>query len=266
MSPALLSGIAAVLYLAAAGDEVRQFLQRAPNRRRWFVGLTGLGLSMHWLAASLAMGLFNPVWSFSLGTVISLTASMVALSVLYLRWRQPVNLALMPLLTLIALVTAVAMLSPSQGRQVTSSMGIGMHVVLSLGAFAILLIAGVQAILLGWQNRALKTHQVRLLGLLPPIIRMERMLFDLITLGFITLTLALASGWWFVDDLFAQHLAHKTLLSLIAWGIFAGLLTGRRLYGWRGFTAAAWALSGIAVLTIGTLGTKIILEVILERI
>lgn len=266
MSPALLSGIAAALYLAAAGDEIRQFLSQAPNRRRWFAGLIVAGLAAHWLAASLAMGLFNPVWSFSLGTVISLTASMVALAVLYLRWRQPVNLALMPLLTLIALITAGAMLSESQGRQVTSSMGIGVHVVLSLGAFALFLIAGIQAMLLGWQNRALKTRQISLLGLLPPIIRMERMLFDLINLGLATLTLALISGWWFVDDLFAQHLAHKTLLSLLAWLIFAGLLIGRRLYGWRGFTASVWALSGLAVLTLGTLGTKVILEVVLERI
>jgi ABC-type uncharacterized transport system permease subunit len=267
MSPTLLSGIAALFYLAAAGDEVRQFLNHQNNQRRFFVALIAIGLATHWTAAGLAMGVFEPVWSLTIGVMISLSASMVVVALAYLRIRQPVNLALMPLLTLIALVTSGALYldQGNSGRNIASSGGIALHIVSSVSAFAILFLAGIQSLLLAWQNYALKSRQIIKARLLPPVTRMERMLFDLIGAGWLILTLSLISGWMFVDDLFAQHLAHKTLLSVLAWVVFALLLSGRRLYGWRGFTAAAWTLSGFAILLLGTLGTKIVLEVILDR-
>ncbi|MGB0965564.1 MAG: cytochrome C assembly family protein [Litorivicinus sp.] len=266
MNPAVLSGLAALLYLAAAGDEFRKFKRDEQRRSHTFIGLVAMGLALHWCAASLAVGVTQDVWSFSLGAVTSLGASMVVAVVLYLRWRQPLNLMLTPLIALIALVTALSLWSGTDGRLVTSSLGMGIHIVLSLAAFAILFIGGVQALLLGWQNHALKTHQLKHTNLLPPITRMERLLFDLIGSGWLVLTASLVSGWLFVEDLLAQHLAHKTLLSLLAWAIFACLLIGRRTYGWRGFTAAAWTLAGFGVLLLGTLGTKIILELVLDRI
>lgn len=80
------------------------------------------------------------------------------------------------------------------------------------------------------------------------------------------LTLSLVTGWLFIDDIFAQHLAHKTLLSMTAWAIFLVLLVGRNRFGWRGSRATYWTLSGLTVLIIGTLGSKIVLELILDRV
>ncbi len=266
MNPALLSSLAALLYLAAAGDEFRKYRLGQDRRSHTFIALVTLGLIVHWAAAATAIGVQHGVWTFSLGAVTSLGASMVALCILYLRWRQPLNLMLLPLILLISVITGLSLLNASGGRVITSSIGMGAHIVLSLAAFAVLFIGGVQALLLGVQNHALKTRQLRYLNLLPPITRMERLLFDLIGAGWMLLCAALVSGWLFVDDLFAQHLAHKTVLSLLAWALFAGLLIGRRTYGWRGFTAAAWTLAGFGVLLLGTLGTKFILEIVLERI
>lgn len=266
MNPALLSALAAALYLAAAVDEWRKVNADDQRRSMTFTALFGLGLLMHWGAAATAIGIGQASWSLSLGTVTSLTTSLIALSILILRWRQPLYLILTPLIGLVALVTGVSLLGSSGGRVVTSSAGIGAHIILSLAAFAVLFIGGFQALLLAVQNHALKTRRLAHLPLLPPITRMERLLFDLIWLGWALLTVSLLSGWWFLEDLFAQHLAHKTALSLIAWTIFGALLVGRGRYGWRGFTASAWTLAGFGVLLLGTLGSKIILEIVLERV
>lgn len=62
---------------------------------------------------------------------------------------------------------------------------------------------------------------------------MESLLFDLIITGFILLTIALAFGFLTVDSFFAQHLAHKTVFSIISWFIYGSLLIGHYKLGWR---------------------------------
>ncbi|MFC6806234.1 cytochrome c biogenesis protein CcsA [Methylophaga thalassica] len=93
---------------------------------------------------------------------------------------------------------------------------------------------------------------------------MERALFQLLTSGFILLTLGLITGLMFVDDLFAQHLVHKTVLSIIAWCVFASLLWGRLRYGWRGQTAVKWTLAGSVFLLLAYMGSKFVLEYLMS--
>ena len=70
---------------------------------------------------------------------------------------------------------------------------------------------------------------------------------------------------WFVADMLAQHLAHKTVLSVIAWLIFGVLLWGRWRHGWRDRTAVRLSLAGFMVLGLAYFGSKLVLEVVLER-
>jgi ABC-type uncharacterized transport system permease subunit len=100
---------------------------------------------------------------------------------------------------------------------------------------------------------------------LPPLDALERVMFRLIATGFAFLTMALLTGFIFVTDLFEQHLAHKTILSLIAWVLFAILLIGRTRYGWRGRAAVRWTLSGFAFLVLAYFGSKFVLETLLGR-
>ena len=100
---------------------------------------------------------------------------------------------------------------------------------------------------------------------LPSVEALEAGTFQALTAGFAVLTLALFSGFVFVDNLFAQHLVHKTVLSCLAWVVFAVLLFGRWRFGWRGRTATNWALSGFALLGLAYFGSKIVLESILGR-
>jgi ABC-type uncharacterized transport system permease subunit len=94
---------------------------------------------------------------------------------------------------------------------------------------------------------------------------MEALLFQMISTGVIFLTVSLLSGFIFIDDLFAQHLVHKTVLSILAWLIFSALLFGRMRYGWRGQTAIQWTLIGFTSLLLAYFGSKMVLELILNR-
>jgi len=148
----------------------------------------------------------------------------------------------------------------AQGWQIT------MHVVLALFSFAVLAIAALVAIMLAIQERALRNRQLGgIAARLPPLSVTEALLFQLIGAGFALLTLALATGAMFVEDLLSQHLAHKTILSIAAWLVFALLLLGRWRFGWRGRTAVNWTLGGFGILALAYFGSRIVLELVLGR-
>jgi len=142
-----------------------------------------------------------------------------------------------------------------------SGSGIFIHIILSIIAYSVFSIAAIQAILVYLQNNNLKKrNNTILMRNLPPLLTMETLLFEMIWSGTILLALAITFGFIFVDDLFAQHLAHKSILSLLALAIFSTLLIGRRFYGWRGLTASKWTLWGSSVLMIAFLGSKLAFE------
>ncbi len=140
------------------------------------------------------------------------------------------------------------------------------HVISSILAYSVLTMAAVQAVLLAIQDHHLRKHHPGgFIRALPPLQTMEGLMFEMISIGFVLLTLALASGFLFLDNMFAQHLVHKTLLSTIAWIAFAVLLWGRYRFGWRGRTAIRWTLAGFVVLALAYFGSKAVVELILHR-
>jgi ABC-type uncharacterized transport system permease subunit len=141
---------------------------------------------------------------------------------------------------------------------------VALHIILSVLASATFTIAAIQALLLATLVRQLKHRQTSgLIDALPPLQTMEQLLFELLWAGITLLSASIIVGFIFVDDLFAQHLAHKTVFSLIAWVVFAGLLVGRHRFGWRGKTAVRWTLGGVTLLMLGFFGSKLVLELIL---
>jgi ABC-type uncharacterized transport system permease subunit len=140
------------------------------------------------------------------------------------------------------------------------------HILLSMGAAALLFAAAVTALLLVFLDRRLRTRRIAdLPSVLPPLDALERVMFRLIGSGFVLLTLSLFTGFVFVTNLFAQHLFQKTVLSLIAWVIFGVLLMGRIRFGWRGRSAVGWTLSGFGMLALAYFGAKFVLEDVLGR-
>lgn len=142
-----------------------------------------------------------------------------------------------------------------------------LHALLALLAYATLAISALLAVMLWLQDAALRRRQLGspLLRLLPPLIELEALLFRSIGAGFALLSAALLTGALFVDDLLAQHLAHKTVLSVLSWLVFGALLLGRRLYGWRGRRAVRMTLWAMLLLLLAFFGSKLVLELILAR-
>jgi ABC-type uncharacterized transport system permease subunit len=140
------------------------------------------------------------------------------------------------------------------------------HILLSMGAAALLFAAAVTAVLLVVLDRRLRTRRIaHLPSVLPPLDTLEKVMFRLIGAGFALLTLALFTGFVFVTNLFTQNLVQKTALSLIAWMLFGVLLIGRLRFGWRGRSAVQWTLSGFGVLAVAYFGVKFVLEDLLGR-
>jgi len=140
------------------------------------------------------------------------------------------------------------------------------HILLSMGAAALLFAAAVTALLLVFLDRRLRTR--RIAGLpsgMPPLDALEKVMFRLIGAGFVLLTLALFTGFVFVTNLFTQNLVQKTVLSLIAWLLFGMLLIGRMRFGWRGRSAVRWTLWGFGVLAVAYFGVKFVLEYVFGR-
>jgi len=140
------------------------------------------------------------------------------------------------------------------------------HILVSLLAYGLLSVAALQALVLALQDHRLRGGAAGgVLSALPPLQDMERLLFRLIAAGFALLTVALLTGLLFVHNLMAQHLVHKTVLSILAWFLFAILLWGRWRFGWRGRTAIRWTLGGFAALLLAYFGSKLVQELILGR-
>ena len=89
-------------------------------------------------------------------------------------------------------------------------------------------------------------------------------MYELIAMGTLVMAVSIFAGFYYVDDLFAQHLIHKTVLTIIAWLLFAIISIRNLQYGWRVNTAVMLCCSGFALLTIGFYGSKLVLELVLS--
>lgn len=141
------------------------------------------------------------------------------------------------------------------------------HIVLSLASYSVLVMSAIQAVMLRIQIRELKHHTIHRLWVnkLPSLQSMESLLFDMIMVGFVLLSFALAVGFVDMKDMFAQHLAHKTVFSILSWLIFGVLLVGHWKMGWRGVRASNMTIYGGLLLALSFIGTKFVLEIILKR-
>jgi ABC-type uncharacterized transport system permease subunit len=96
------------------------------------------------------------------------------------------------------------------------------------------------------------------------LIQTEQLLFKLLGMSWLLLSLTLLSGALFVEDMLAQHLWHKTILTALSWLALLILLIGRIRYGWRGARAVHWTLGAMALLALAFFGSKFVLEMILN--
>ena len=266
MPDTILALTAALLYLAATGLQLLHISQRKAQIDRSVFLLGLVALICHALVAwdnlffegGLDLGFYK------VSALIFLVINLACIASLARRPLQNLLVALFPLSALSVLVSTFA---PSSASDVSSySAGMLLHIGSSILAYALLTLAAAQSGLLAIQDRHLKQKHTRgIIQVLPPLELMETMLFELIWAGVILLSVSILSGIAFVEDIFAQHLVHKTVLTIIAWILFSILLWGRYQLGWRSQTAVRFTLAGFAMLMLAYFGSKMVLELVLQR-
>lgn len=198
--------------------------------------------------------------------MLSLISLAVTSLVLLSSLRRTVDNLLIAILPVAAFAIAIALLNEGNYTPRNDlSGGIIIHIIFSVIAYGLLTIAVIQAGLLSLGDYELKRHNMAVLRHIPPLQTMDTLLFELLWAGLILLSLSIASGFIFLNDIARPGLLHHTAITLSAWGVFAILLWGRYKLGWRGSIASRWTLVGFVLLVLGYFGSKWVLEVLLGR-
>jgi ABC-type uncharacterized transport system permease subunit len=270
MSNVLLSWLAFTIYCVLAAyfwhAQVRgkgDVLSRS-SAGHWV--LVPLALQGYLLAQDVfAGGGFN----LSVANALSLIVWLTLLVYWVARFFYPVG----GLQTLVLPLAAVAVLLPeifpsAHQLENTELFAFKAHIAAAMLAYSLFTIAMLHAVLISQVEKHLHHAALpRVLQSLPPLMTMETLLFRMIAFGFALLTLTLASGVMFSEEIFgkAWQFNHKVLFGFISWGVFAVLLWGHYFYGWRGRVAVRWTVSGFVFLLLAYLGSKFVLEVLLHR-
>lgn len=258
-----LATLAIALYLAASLLLARPLLGREPPRDRLALGLAGLAVLAH---AAIVLGTHRGALDLHFFAALSLTGCLIALLTLVVNFVRPIAALGVLVLPLAAILLGLDVFVAAPTTPQPMDWQIKLHASVALLGYAVLSIAALLALLLAAQERALRSRRLGAwLRALPPITLTETLLFRLIAAGFLLLTLTLVTGVLFVANLFAQHIAHHTVLSIIAWLIFGVLLWGRWRHGWRGRQAVNLTLAGMLILLLAYFGSKFVLELVLQR-
>jgi ABC-type uncharacterized transport system permease subunit len=271
MPPILLYGAAFLLYVALAFHfwRTRWRGAAAPGFAHWERAAILAPLAIHtWLIYDM---LWTPELRFGFGQALSM---MLWLAVI-IYWVESRFLQLeglqAPVLALAAVCVPLPALFPglaSPASAATHTTELRLHLALAMIAYGLFTIAALHALVMTLMERRLHGGPIAgPLAALPPLLTMERLLFRVILAGFGFLTLTVLTGVVFSETLFgkAMKFDHKTVFAVASWFIFAALLAGRHLYGWRGRTALRWTLAGFVALLLAYVGSRFVLEVILQR-
>ena len=143
-----------------------------------------------------------------------------------------------------------------------------LHFGIAMLAYSLFIVATVHALMMLAEEKWLRRGVLPpFLRSLPPLLEMEALLFRILLAAFVLLTLTLVSGVLFSEELFGKPLtfSHKSVFGIASWFIFGGLLAGHYFRGWRGRKAVRWTLAGFTLLLLAYLGSKVVLELILQR-
>ncbi|WP_257386759.1 cytochrome C assembly family protein [Tahibacter caeni] len=264
MPTLVLSIVAVAAYLAATLRIALPALRGGVPPRVQGLALAAVGVATHagYLLAAHRGGL--DLHFFAALSAVSMLIAGTTLAVNLARPVDALGVLVFPLAA--ALLAVDAWIAPPTHP---AAMGwqIKLHVIVALLGYALLSVSAVLALLLLVQERALRNRDIanHWLRVLPPLTLTENLMFRLVAAGFVLLTATLLSGVLFVENLFAQHLVHKTTLSIAAWIVFGTLLLGRWRFGWRGRRAVRLLLSGMGVLLLAFFGSKFVLELLLAH-
>ena len=159
-------------------------------------------------------------------------------------------------------VVGLAWLFPGEVRPLVASRWAPVHWGLGIASYGLFGAAVLHAAMLGRAERQMRTASMASASKGMPLLQLERMTFRFVGAGFVALSAAIVLGAWFASP---WRWDHKTVFSVLGWLVFAGLLAGRRAFGWRGPAATRGVYAGAALLLLAYVGSRFVLEVLLHR-
>lgn len=259
-----LSVIAIIGYGSSAAVLLQHVLRNRLNRPSYSAVPASIAILAHALLLyfELAAEQFHQS---NIATSLAAVAWLLALLSL-LRGQLSGNLLLKPVVFCFAAISCVLLLiSPTDwGTYLVMNSGLLVHIVLSLVAYGILLLATLYTIQANYVSNVLKRRQGGpVFNKLPPLMTVERYFFRLLATGTVLLIASLASGFMFLDNMFAQSVAHKTILSLAAAGLYIAANVVHWLWGWRGRSMLLITVTATLLLTLGYFGSRFVKDILI---
>lgn len=245
-----------------AGDGV-EAPPAARGLKRWPTALWLLAAG--WLAQSLAIALDVLDWQsggsvarFGFAPALSFTVWMVLLIYAIERLEVDSPSARRSLAWLAVASCVLAWLFPGQVHPSQHALA-PLHWVLGLSSYGLF---GAALLHAAFMRRAEKRLKLRLPPAGIPLLKLESLTFRFVMAGFLVLSATLLLGYAFASP---WRWDHKTVFSVLSWGVFSALLLGRRLLGWRGRTATLWLSAGSLLLLLAYVGSRFVMQVLLHR-
>ncbi len=213
-------------------------------------------------------GLHDPDFGFA--PALSLTFWLVAA----VYWVESLYYPLQGLRAWICLLAALSLLltwffPPDRLAPRGAGIEFSLHWALGIAAYGLFGAAVLHGVMLRSAERALHRRKARVTGLSPalPLLTLEKLTYRLATLGFVFLSASLVFAMLFSNRLFGRpfEFNHQTVFGVASWLLFAALLLGRGLLGWRGRRALRWLFTASALLLLSYVGSRFVLQVILHR-
>jgi ABC-type uncharacterized transport system permease subunit len=253
-----------LLYITAAAafasSRLPQFSAKAHLLFLVACASVAIGITMHSnsLYGSILIG---EGFNLSLGNTVSMIGLELAIIALIAALEPTLRGISAGLLLLGAIAAGMTVHEESPVTMAALAWQVRAHILISLMSYGLLTVGAIVAVSAMIQERRLQAGRLSTVSsLFAPLETTEKLLFGIAAAGFAGLALAISSGLTFVDDLFAQHLAHKTVFSLLAFFVFGALLAGRFFAGWRGKRAVRLYLGGFGLLCVAYFGVRLILE------
>jgi ABC-type uncharacterized transport system permease subunit len=261
--PALALGLPSVIALLAYGAAA-WLREGAVTALRAALGLAWVAHGVAILVDVAGIGAQIPGARFGFAPALSMTLWLV-LAVYAVESRfVPLPGVRRPLAVLGLLAVLLAWAFPGELRPQAPSAWAPLHWVLGLASYGLFGVAVLHAAMLNRAESQLRRRAASLaagpVGM--PLLRLERLTFGFVGAGFVVLSAALLLGAWFANP---WRWDHKTVFSMLGWLVFAALLAGRSAFGWRGPRATRWLYGGAALLLLAYVGSRFVLEVLLQR-
>ena len=262
----LLLVISALCYCVVFGISMRAIFTSVTEKRKLSLFLALIAVATQLVSAALLMNSAEGV-TFSFFAICLIVSAGISASVALNSVKSPnymlqsVTYGFSSLLTIV--ITVIPADTGLGHKDVEASLPMYIHIGLSILAYCFLIISTLYAIQFHHINTKLKEKSLSLHSNLPPLTKVEHQQFSLMSVGVGLLTLALLTGFTFLDSMWSTEYAHKTFLSLVSWAIFVVLTLGHKYRGWRGNAVVISTVIASVLLTLGYFGSRFVREFIL---